>query len=728
MTQLLFVAWVLAAGPAADSWPGFRGDGSSLAIVDNLPLRWSNEANIAWTAEISGYGQSSPVVWRERVFVTSADGRQKETVLVSCFELQSGKLAWTKDFKGLVPQEVSDYISRAAPTPAVDDQHVYAFFETGNLVALDHAGNVVWQRAVTTDYGDFRGNHGVGSSLALTDKAVLVLVCHDGPSYLLAVDKATGKTLWKTDRPQEVSWSSPIYDPDQKQIIVSSNGTCEAIDADTGRQIWFVTGLKGNTVPSATLTKDRVIVGSSEVGGNLAIRRGGQGDVTGTHVAWRSADATATFSSPLVYQDHVYVVNRAGVAYCLDLASGKTVWTHRIGESCWTSPLGAGGRVYFFSKSGTTTVVAAGATLEVLSTNEFTAEDRVYGVAAVDRTFVLRSGSKLVCIRETTDKESTAPMNNESTSSKAEQPGTADNRLPDLPQALTSFGAAMLEGSLYVYGGHHGTPHHYSEAGQSGKLLQLDGKNPKEWKELAGGPKLQGLAMVAHGGKLYRAGGFMARNKEDQKQDLRSVADFASYDPRTNQWKDLPAMPAPRSSFDATLIGDTLYIVGGWDLRGDQDTAWLDAAYAIDLAREPLVWKELPKPPFQRRALSLGAVDGKLYVIGGMQADGKVTRQTAIYDPEARTWSTGPELPEGEMEGFGTACSTTGGRLYLSTISGKLLRLSDDGQAWELIKVLPDDRFFHQMLARSDSRLILMGGASMKSGKFASVVIVSPEK
>lgn len=722
MTPLLLVASILAGTPAADAWPGFRGDGSSQAAGDNLPERWGAASNIAWTAPIPGYGQSSPVIWRDRVIVTSADGNQKETVRVSSFDMQAGKQLWSKSFKSLQTQAVNGYVSRAAPTPAADDERIYAFFETGNLVALDHAGTVAWERSITTDYGEFRGNHGLGSSLALTDKSVLVLVCHDGPSYLLAIDKTNGKTLWKADRPQEVSWSSPIYDPDQRQVIVSSSGTCEAIDAATGKQIWIVTGLKGNTVPSATLTKGLVIVGSSDVGSNLAIRRGGQGDVTGTHVAWRSADATATFSSPLVYRDHVYLVSRAGVAYCLDAASGKTVWAERIGDSCWASPLGAGGRIYFFSKGGKTTVVAAGPRLEVLATNELPTDGRVYGVAAVDRSFVVRSGSQLVCIRETADKESKKPMSQAPTPSKTST--AADNRLPDLPQALTSFGAAILDGALYVYGGHHGTPHHYSQAGQSGKLLRLDLSKPAGWKELASGPKLQGLAMVAHGGKLYRVGGFMARNAESEKQDLWSVADFAAYDPRTSQWKELPAMPAPRSSFDAALVGDTLYVAGGWDLRGDKDTVWLDTALAINLAQEPLAWIELPKPPFQRRALSVGVLEGKVYVLGGMKPDGKITRETAIYDPARREWSAGPILPDGEMEGFGTACCTAGGRLYVSTITSKLLKLSDDRRSWDLVKTLPEDRFFHRMLPQDESKLMLLGGASMKSGKFSSVTVV----
>src|SRR6185503_3085098 len=141
-----------------------------------------------------------------------------------------------------------------------------------------------------------------------------------------------------------------------------------------------------------------------------------------------------------------------------------------------------------------------------------------------------------------------------------EKTGAAGHKLPDLPQAITSFGAAVIDDSLYVYGGHYGDSHHYSEAGQSGKLLCLDLTRPTAWSELTGGPKLQGLALVAHAGKLYRLGGFTAKNAPRAEQDLWSVDDFAAYDPRTAAWRELPSLPAPRSSFDAVVLDDTLYV------------------------------------------------------------------------------------------------------------------------------------------------------------------------
>ncbi|MBT6158160.1 MAG: PQQ-binding-like beta-propeller repeat protein [Planctomycetaceae bacterium] len=713
----LLISIAISANPG-DVWPAFRGGGNSVSAAKHLPLKWSDKDGVAWTTKLPGTGQSSPVIWENRAFVTAVAGNNKETAVVVGIDLASGRVLWQKEFKSSETAKISNYTSQAAPTPAVDAERVYAFFETGNLAALDHNGKAVWQRSLTTDYGKFLGNHGLGSSIALTDDAVIVLVDHGGPSYLLAVNKTTGETLWKSDRPQKVSWSSPVVTQidGESQIIISSNGTCEAIDSKNGKQLWVVEGLEGNTVPSATVADDLVIVGSSKVGANVAIRRGGTGNVTKTHLAWKSSDGSATFSSPLAHRGHVYMVNRAGVAFCLDANTGKNVWKQRIGESCWASPLGAGDRVYFFSKSGTTTVVAAGAKLNVLAKNVLPTADRVYGVAAVDAKLLIRTSNRLVCISETEGGTTVSEPTTENASSS--------QKLPALPRAITSFGAAVLDDALYIYGGFHGVAHHYSDKGQSGDLLRLDLKKPTEWKVVAKGPKLQGHALVAQGGKLYRVGGFTAKNKDDEDQDLWSVPDFARFDPKTSKWEELPPMPSPRSSFDAIAIDDTIYVVGGWSMQGDKEADWQETAIAIDLSKSPLKWKEVAKPPFQRRALSVGTINGKLHAIGGMQPNGKITTNTAVYDPKTDSWSKGPKLPGDDMNGFGSACFPLGKRLFVTTATGKVLTLSNDGKSWTPTGKTPTARFFHRMLPVDDNHFGLLGGASMKTGKFSEVELL----
>ena len=294
---------------------------------------------------------------------------------------------------------------------------------------------------------------------------------------------------------------------------------------------------------------------------------------------------------------------------------------------------------------------------------------------------------------------------------------------PDLPRGITSFGAAVISDWLYVYGGHFGRPHHYSNTSQSNELSRLNLRKPAKWEMIAKGPRLQGLPMVAHGGKLYRIGGFTAHNKEDEDRNLRSVADFVRFDPQTKQWESLPPLPEPRSSHDAVVIQDKIYVVGGWQLSGEQER-WHETAWMADLSQDNIAWKQIPKPPFQRRALSLGHLNGKLYVIGGMQQKGGTTTRVDVFDPASEKWSQGPSLIDSlagaksqtSMGGFGSSAYTVGGRLFVSTYNGNVQVLDRDEKTWRIATQLEDDRFFHRMLL-FDSRLLLVGGASMRSGK-----------
>jgi outer membrane protein assembly factor BamB len=393
------------ANGKADVWPGFRGAGDSHTAARRLPLEWSDNKNIAWNVALPGYGQSSPVVWRDRIFLTAAQGAMKEKLLVASFDLKSGRQLWLKELTATFTMKDSGTVSKAAPTPAVDERRVYVFFESGDLFAFDHKGNQQWRRKLAEEYGAYKTNHGLGSSMALTGKAVVTLVAHGGPSYLLAVDKQTGRNLWKTDLKSGGGWSSPIVTTHQnkQQILVSISGGVAAYDAANGQQLWSVGGLKGNNIPSPSVDSEQgvVVAGSSDKGMNVAIKLGGAGDVTASHLLWRAQEATANFSSPLIHQGHVYFVNKVGVAFCLDLQTGEERWRTRLGGEVWASPLAAGDRIYFFGVDGKTFVMRAGAKLEQLAMNELSGVERVYGVAAVDRALLLRSGRKLIKLAET---------------------------------------------------------------------------------------------------------------------------------------------------------------------------------------------------------------------------------------------------------------------------------------------------------------------------------------
>jgi outer membrane protein assembly factor BamB len=395
LVWLLFIFTGLA--PAA-GWTSFRGAGDSHTAARQLPLRWSPTENIAWQINLPAYGQSSPVVWRNRVFLTSVQGANKEKLWLFCYDLKSGRLLWQREAAATFTQKDADIVSKAAPTPVVDDQGLYVFFESGDLFAFKHDGKLQWQRKLADEYGGYKTNHGLGSSLAHHGNAVYVLVAHGGPSYLLAVNKRDGQNLWKTELKSGGGWSTPLVHqtPGQPtELLVSIAGAITSYDAATGASRWQVNGLKGNNIPSPSVADGLLIAGSSEKAMSVAVRLGGTGDVTATHVAWRAEEATANFASPLIHQGRVYFVNKVGVAFCLDLKTGKELWRERIGGECWTSPLAAGDRIYFFTNTGDTVVAQAGDQFKALAKNKLELE-RIYGIAALDGALLLRSGRKLV--------------------------------------------------------------------------------------------------------------------------------------------------------------------------------------------------------------------------------------------------------------------------------------------------------------------------------------------
>lgn len=298
--------------------------------------------------------------------------------------------------------------------------------------------------------------------------------------------------------------------------------------------------------------------------------------------------------------------------------------------------------------------------------------------------------------------------------------------IADIPVGVTSFGGAIANNKLYIYGGHTGKPHSYYNSGQNDKLYSIDLSKPSKWEIAGKGIGLQGLAMVSHQDRLYRIGGFHAHNKEGEKHDLRSVKDFAVYDSDNQTWKQLEPMPSGRSSFDAVVVGGVIYVVGGWEMNGKDGTQWCDTALSFDLTNKNAKWQMLPQPPFKRRALSVGFQNGKLIVIGGMQEKGGPTKKVALYNLSSNEWSDGPELPgDGRMEGFGNSCFNVGGELIVSTYSGNVCKLSADFSQWQIISTCDEGRFFHRLLALNPSDFILVGGASMETGKFYDVEVHS---
>jgi hypothetical protein len=295
---------------------------------------------------------------------------------------------------------------------------------------------------------------------------------------------------------------------------------------------------------------------------------------------------------------------------------------------------------------------------------------------------------------------------------------------PPLPKAVSSFGAVACDGYLYVYGGHCGKTHGYDTQAVLGTFhrLKLDGGT--KWEELPGGPRAQGMNLVAHKGKVYRVGGMQPRNKPGDPADNHSLADCARFDPRANKWEDLPALPAGRSSHDVVVVGDKLVVVGGWQTRGKgEKSVWHDTALILDLAAEELQWESVPQP-FRRRALTAAAVGTKVYVLGGLGAEGK---PTDVFDVETRKWTTGPALPaEGKKPtSFSPSAATVGGRVIVNTAAGPVYRLNDTGDGWEKVGAAETPRVVARLIPLGPSAVLLIGGAAPGEGNVAGIEVVA---
>ncbi|QDT01371.1 kelch repeat domain-containing protein [Adhaeretor mobilis] len=283
---------------------------------------------------------------------------------------------------------------------------------------------------------------------------------------------------------------------------------------------------------------------------------------------------------------------------------------------------------------------------------------------------------------------------------------------PPVAEPVTSFGAAVSDGWLYVYSGHTGAAHSYSREELSTHFQRLNLSGGSAWEDLPCPRPLQGLAAATYDGKIYRVGGLEARNADGDEADLHSVADFAVYDPKTKTWTDLPALPAARSSHDVVVIDGTMYVVGGWNLTGETPGEWQGEILTYDLSQESGSWRPLEVLKLKRRALSVGEHEGKLVIIGGMNEDNDITQKVTIYDPATGQVSDFAEFPGSGMDGFGTTAINQGGQLYANGLEGVVYRLDAAGQAWQPVGELQQPRFFHQLVPGPGKALLAVAGTS----------------
>ena len=399
-----------ASATATGNWPRWRGsDGNAVAHEADLPIRWSASENVAWKTAIPGEGSSSAIVSGERVFVTSAANNGNRR-LVHCLDATTGRLRWTREVADDNPEIVSALTGHAAPTPVTDGRRVVAFFGNAGVVCYDVDGHELWHR----DFGEFESELGIASSPILHGDTVVLVCDHDGDrfgtfdSFVIGLDAATGETRWKTDRPGLFrSWSTPIVvpasdaaaaeSPRRTELIVSGQDALRAYDPMTGEHLWTVTGLTGWVAPSPVFAHGLIFAASGRNGPLLAVRPGGRGDVTATHVVWRHETGGAYVCSPLVYGEELFVHNEQGVLACYDARSGTEHYRRRLEGKFTASAVAAEGRIYITNEDGVTFVFTAGPRFELLAKNDLGERCLASPAISGDR-LLIRTEQHLFCL------------------------------------------------------------------------------------------------------------------------------------------------------------------------------------------------------------------------------------------------------------------------------------------------------------------------------------------
>ncbi len=408
---------LMSSAANAENWSHWRGPtGNGAAAQGNPPTEWSETKNVKWKVEIPGKGSGSPVVWDDRVFVVSAvpsDGTENAGSLESldfmvyCFNRKDGNLLWKQTATTATPhQPTHETNGFASASPCTDGEHVYAHFGSRGLYCYTMDGSLVWSR---NDFGpmDTRNSFGEGSSPTLEGNLILVPWDHEGPSFLYALDKATGATVWKTPRDEPTCWATPlvIEHGGKKQVVMNGQNYARAYDLATGKELWRCGGQAERPVASAVYDGTRVFVTSGFRGSYLgAFLPGGQGDIEGTtNVAWSLDRDTPDIASPLLSDGRIYFYKgKAGQLTCVDAVTGKAHYAAQRIEgvaSTYASPIAAGGYVYLTARNGTTTVIKDSTQLEMVAMNSV-GEPVDATPAAVDDEIFIRGEKHLYCISQ----------------------------------------------------------------------------------------------------------------------------------------------------------------------------------------------------------------------------------------------------------------------------------------------------------------------------------------
>jgi outer membrane protein assembly factor BamB len=423
----------LGGSVSATDWPQWRGPkGTGVSDERDLPVRWSATENVTWKADLGGVGVSSPIVSGDRVFVTSQTGaglvRQgprlaqgasastagerpldssrvasdRTTFIVEAFNRADGRRLWQYRVEAAGPlPTVHDKSNMASPSPVSDGQMVYAWFGTGQLVALDMNGKLVWERNLAKEIAPFEINWGHSSSPTLYQDTLILLCDHEPASYLLAVDKRTGKQWWKADRGKgRQSYSTPfvVEAAGGAELIVNSSERVDAYDPKTGTLLWHVGGSNQFPIPVPAFHNGILYMSRGyRSGPYMAIRPGGRGDVSATHVLWQ-VPTGAPYISSLVYDAGIlYMASDVGAVSAIDAETGKRIWQERVDGLFTASPIAGDGKIYFVSETGEVIVLRSGREPAVIARNDV-GERLMASPAISNGQLFLRSDGRLFAI------------------------------------------------------------------------------------------------------------------------------------------------------------------------------------------------------------------------------------------------------------------------------------------------------------------------------------------
>lgn len=416
MGMLLAIAafsCIAASAAQGEDWPCFRGPGrQGISQEKGVPTQWSATSNVRWKTAIPGVGWSSPIVYGDQVFVTTAT-EEGESLRLLRLDRRTGAVAWDKEIARQEAGHKQRFNSYASPTPATDGKRVYVPVVDGRILATDMDGQVVW----TNDDFDYYSEHGLAVSPVLYGDLVIVAFDWSSPgpdpkvgwqiawdkAVILALDKNTGQKRWEGRRgSSRIGHVTPQVATvnGQDQLVTAAGDVIQGFDLKTGERLWTVSSPGEGVVPSVVVGEGLSFTASGFGESTVrAVRLGGRGDVTATHVAWQTTDDVSHISSMLYAANHLYMVNESGIAKCFMAATGEVLWRERLGGKFSASPVWAEGKVYFLGENGRTTVVEDGPKFKVVAQNEL-GETCCASPALSQGNIFIRTEKNLYCIGE----------------------------------------------------------------------------------------------------------------------------------------------------------------------------------------------------------------------------------------------------------------------------------------------------------------------------------------